>query len=64
MEKVKKIQQFVAAGGAAEVLSVDRHTILNYLKRGIFPGARRLPSGHWRIPLAEVSKLTEGAHGK
>ncbi len=56
MEKLGKPQKFVAVGSAADALAVDRHTIQNYLKRGTFPGARRLPSGHWRIPLSEINR--------
>lgn len=64
MDKLKKIRKFVAVGSAADALAVDRHTIQNYLKRGIFPGARRLPSGHWRIPIAEVNRIAEADYAR
>lgn len=41
----------------AEKLRVSRDTIDRWVRRGLIEVVR-LPSGHYRIPLAEVERLT------
>ncbi len=42
----------------AEILGVDRHTVVKWIKNGKIK-AIRLPSGRYRIPESEVKKILE-----
>ena len=44
---------------AAELLGVHRMTILNYIRRGLFPGTYRLSYRNIRIPMREVLAMKE-----
>jgi len=47
------------SGEVAEILGVDRHTVVKWVKEGKIK-AIRLPSGRYRIPESEVKKILEG----
>lgn len=36
-------------------------SVQNWCKRGQLPGAVRLPSGRWQIPLQSIQDLLEGS---
>ena len=47
----------------AELLHVDRRTVIRYINGGAFPGAYRMPAklkGAYRIPRASVLPLIQG----
>ena len=47
------------SGEVAELLGVDRHTVVKWIKEGKIR-AVRFPSGRYRIPEGEVRKILEG----
>jgi len=47
------------SGEVAELLGVDRHTVVKWIKEGKIR-AIKLPSGRYRIPESEVRKILEG----
>jgi len=47
------------SGEVAEILGVDRHTVVKWIKERKIR-AVRLPSGRYRIPESEVRKIIEG----
>ncbi len=49
--------KLVSVGTVARLLGVSRPSVRSYIAEEVFPGAFQLPSGHWRIPLAEVEAL-------
>ena len=47
----------------AELLNVDRRTVIRYINDGAFPGAYRMPAklkGAYRVPRAAVLPLIQG----
>jgi len=50
------------SGEVAEILGVDRHTVVKWIKEGNIK-AVKLPSGRYRIPESEVKKILEGRSG-
>ncbi|MHC9767322.1 helix-turn-helix domain-containing protein [Corynebacterium diphtheriae] len=47
---------------AAERLpAVSIRSVQAWAKKGRFPNAIRLPSGHWRIPLEDVQAIVDGS---
>jgi len=56
MERKEKL---LRSGEAAEILGVDRHTIVKWIREGRIR-AVRLPSGRYRIPESEVRRILEG----
>ena len=60
---VKTIEQTYSVREVAELLDVNRRTVLLWLKRGKLSG-KRLPPGRygkreWRIPESELNRLLE-----
>lgn len=53
-------ERLLRTGEVAEMLGVDRHTVIRWIKEGKIR-AVRLPSGRHRIPESEVRKILEGA---
>ena len=51
--------RILRSGEVAEVLGVDRHAVVKWIKEGKIK-AVRLPSGRYRIPESEVRKVLEG----
>lgn len=47
----------VSTGVVARRLGVTVNTVKNWIRKGILQGIR-LPSGHYRIPLSELERLT------
>ena len=56
---MEKKELLMRTGEVAEMLGVDRHTILRWIREGKVK-AIRLPSGRHRIPESEVRKIIEG----
>ncbi len=59
IQQMVQAEVIVGVGAAARVLSVSRPTVHNYLREGRFPGAFQLPTGVWRIPLANIEVLRQ-----
>ena len=55
-------ERMLRSGEVAEILGVDRHTVVKWIKEGRIK-AIRLPSGRYRIPEGEVRKILEGGGG-
>lgn len=56
--KVKvDVEVLVGVGAVARVFAISRQTVENYLRDGRFPGAFQLPTGVWRIPMADIEAL-------
>jgi len=55
-------ERMLRSGEVAEILGVDRHTVVKWIKEGRIK-AIRLPSGRYRIPEGEVRKILEGGSG-
>jgi len=51
------------SGEVAELLGVDRHTVVKWVKEGMIR-AVRLPNGRYRIPESEVRKILEGGSNR
>ncbi|MHA1710737.1 MAG: MerR family transcriptional regulator [Candidatus Freyarchaeota archaeon] len=51
--------RMLRSGEVAELLGVDRHTVVKWIKEGKIR-AVRFPSGRYRIPEGEVRKILEG----
>lgn len=47
----------------AELLQMHPVTIQRHLKKGLIRGVR-IGAGRWRIPLAEINRLTGVTHAK
>jgi len=56
---MERREKMLRSGEVAEVLGVDRHTVVKWIKEGKIR-AIRLPSGRYRIPESEVRKVLEG----
>ena len=56
---MERRERMLRGGEVAEVLGVDRHTVVKWIKEGKIR-AIRLPSGRYRIPESEVRKVLEG----
>ena len=56
---MERKESMLRSGEVAEVLGVDRHTVVKWIKEGKIR-AIRLPSGRYRIPESEVKKILEG----
>jgi excisionase family DNA binding protein len=52
-------EELLSTGQAAKLAGVHRATIDRWIKLGMLPVARRLPSGHARVRKGEVMKLVE-----
>ncbi|RLG78434.1 MAG: hypothetical protein DRO10_02900 [Thermoprotei archaeon] len=59
MVNMEKKERMLRSGEVAEILGVDRHTVVKWVKEGKIK-AIRLPSGRYRIPESEVKKILEG----
>jgi len=59
---MERKERMLRSGEVAEVLGVDRHTVVKWIKEGRIR-AIRLPSGRYRIPESEVKKILEGRSG-
>lgn len=49
----------------AELLHVDRRTVIRYIDNGAFPGTYRMPAkqkGAYRIPRSAVAPYIQGRH--
>ena len=57
---MEKKEKMLRSGEVAEILGVDRHTVVKWIKEGKVK-AIRLPSGRYRIPESEVKKILEGS---
>ena len=55
-------ERMLRSGEVAEILGVDRHTVVKWIKEGRIK-AIRLPSGRYRIPEGEVRKILEEGSG-
>lgn len=51
-------ERLLRTGEVAEMLGVDRHTVIRWVREGKIR-AIRLPSGRHRIPESEVRKILE-----
>jgi len=56
---MEKKERMLRSGEVAELLGVDRHTVVKWIKEGKIR-AVKLPSGRYRIPESEVRKILEG----
>ena len=56
---MEKKERLLRSGEVAELLGVDRHTVVKWIKEGKIR-AIKLPSGRYRIPESEVRKILEG----
>ena len=56
---MEKKERMLRSGEVAEILGVDRHTVVKWIKEGKIR-AIKLPSGRYRIPESEVKKILEG----
>jgi len=56
---MERKERLLRSGEVAEVLGVDRHTVVKWIKEGKIR-AVKLPSGRYRIPESEVRKILEG----
>ena len=56
---MEKKERLLRSGEVAELLGVDRHTVVKWIKEGKIR-AIKLPSGRYRIPESEVKKILEG----
>jgi len=56
---MEKKERMLRSGEVAELLGVDRHTVVKWIKEGKIR-AIKLPSGRYRIPESEVKKILEG----
>ena len=59
---MEKKERMFRSGEVAEILGVDRHTVVKWIKEGKIK-AIKLPSGRYRIPESEVKKILEGRSG-
>ena len=56
---MERRERMLRSGEVAELLGVDRHTVVKWIKEGKIR-AIKLPSGRYRIPESEVKKILEG----
>jgi len=56
---MERKERMLRSGEVAEILGVDRHTVVKWIKERKIR-AVRLPSGRYRIPESEVRKIIEG----
>ncbi len=56
---MERKERMLRSGEVAEILGVDRHTVVKWIKEGKIR-AVKLPSGRYRIPESEVRKILEG----
>jgi len=56
---MERRERLLRSGEVAEILGVDRHTVVKWIKEGKI-SAIRLPSGRYRIPESEVRRILEG----
>jgi len=56
---LERRERMLRSGEVAEILGVDRHTVVKWIKEGKIR-AIKLPSGRYRIPESEVRKILEG----
>ena len=56
---MERKERMLRSGEVAEILGVDRHTVVKWTKEGKIR-AVKLPSGRYRIPEGEVRKILEG----
>jgi len=59
---MERKERMLRSGEVAEILGVDRHTVVKWIKEGKIK-AVKLPSGRYRIPESEVKKILEGRSG-
>ena len=59
---MERKERMLRSGEVAEILGVDRHTVVKWIKEGKIK-AVKLPSGRYRIPESEVRKIIEGRSG-
>ena len=59
---MEKKERMFRSGEVAEILGVDRHTVVKWIKEGKIK-AIKLPSGRYRIPESEVKKILGGRSG-
>ncbi len=59
MVSMERRERMLRSGEVAEILGVDRHTVVKWIKEGKIR-AIKLPSGRYRIPESEVKKILEG----
>jgi len=52
-------ERLLRSGEVAEILGVDRHTVVKWIKEGKIR-AIKLPSGRYRILESEVKRIIEG----
>jgi len=52
-------ERMLRSGQVAEILGVDRHTVIKWIRESRIK-AVRLPSGRYRIPESEVRKILGG----
>jgi excisionase family DNA binding protein len=51
-------EQYVTSSEAAELLGVQRQTVVNWCEQGLFAGAwRAAPGKPWHIPRASVDAM-------
>jgi len=62
MVNMERKEKMLRSGEVAEILGVDRHTVVKWIKEGRIK-AIRLPSGRYRIPESEVRRILEGGSG-
>jgi len=60
---MERKERMLRSGEVAEILGVDRHTVVKWIKEGKIK-AVKLPSGRYRIPESEVKKILEGRSGQ
>lgn len=55
---------YVGTGAMAQALGCTPETVRGYCEGGLFPGAKRLPSGRsdWRIPRKFFEDARRGSH--
>ena len=56
---MEKLERLLRVSEVAKILNVERHTVLNWIKKGKLR-AIRLPGGRFRIPESEVKRIVSG----